>query len=60
MKDYRVEIFKGEGIQPWYLRLVAGNNETLVISEGYYSKWNAQRAARRVFVGLPIIIVLDN
>lgn len=45
----KVEIFKGEGIHPWYVRLRASNGRVLTISEGYYSKWNAKRAARRMF-----------
>jgi uncharacterized protein YegP (UPF0339 family) len=33
----------------WYVRLVAGNGETVVTSQGYVSKWNATRAAKKVF-----------
>ena len=43
------QVFKGHGIQPWFVRLIAPNGQTLSISEGYFSKWNAKRAARRMF-----------
>jgi len=53
-----VQIFKSvtapPRIHPWYVRLVAANGQTLVVSEGYFSKWNAQRAARRMFPDLPV------
>lgn len=38
----------------WYVRLVAANGEKLSVSEAYYSKWNAKRAAKRVFPNLEI------
>lgn len=49
-----VELFKGDGRHPWYVRLRAGNGRVLAISEGYFSKWNAKRAARRMFPDLQI------
>lgn len=52
-----VQIFKGKGIHPWYVRLVSVNGQVLSVSEGYYSKWNAKRAARRMFPGLRIVEV---
>ena len=48
----RVEIFKGEGTQPWFVRLVADNHKKLNVSEGYLTKWNAKRAARKMFPDL--------
>lgn len=45
-----IQLFKGEGRQPWYLRFVAENEQTLFTSEGYYSKWNAKRAAKRLTI----------
>lgn len=48
------QIFKGLGRQPWYVRLVSPNGQTLTISEGYFSKWNARRAARKMFPDSPI------
>jgi uncharacterized protein YegP (UPF0339 family) len=33
----------------WYVRLVANNGETLNTSQGYATKWNATRAAKKVF-----------
>jgi uncharacterized protein YegP (UPF0339 family) len=39
-----IEVFKGES-DIWFVRLVADNGETLMVSEGYDSKGNAGRAA---------------
>ncbi len=49
------QLFKGTGRQPWYLRVVAVNGQVILVSEGYFSKWNAKRAARRL--GLPVVEV---
>lgn len=49
-----VHIFRGHGRQPWFVRLVSSNGQVLSISEGYFSKFNAKRAARRMYPGLPI------
>ena len=49
-----VQVFKGSGLQPWFVRLVSSNGQVLAVSEGYFSKWNAKRAARKNFPGLPI------
>jgi uncharacterized protein YegP (UPF0339 family) len=43
-----VQLFKGNGIQPYYLRFVAENGQTLFTSEGYFSRWNAKRAYNRL------------
>jgi len=51
----RVELFKGKGAQPWFLRLVADNNKTLNLSEGYATKWNAKRAARKALPMIPLV-----
>lgn len=51
-----IEIFKGGGRQPWYVRLVGANGQALATSEGYFSKWNAKRAARRMFPDLPLLM----
>lgn len=52
--DY-VEVFKGEGrIQPWYYRLKSSNGQTLTVSEGYFSKWNARRAAKKIASSLDV------
>lgn len=45
------------GTRQWYIRLVAGNGETLNTSEGYSTKWNAKRAAKKVFPNLEIEVV---
>jgi uncharacterized protein YegP (UPF0339 family) len=46
-----VEIFKSKTakVQPWYVTLVADNGQKLTTSEGYFSRWNATRAAKRMF-----------
>lgn len=52
----RVEVFKGDsdripvGRQRWRFRLIStGNHRVMAQSEGYLTKWNAKRAARRAF-----------
>ena len=50
-----VQLFKGKGRQPWHLRLVADNGQVLAISEGYFSRWNARRAARKNFPGVRLV-----
>ena len=52
-----VQLFKGAGPHPWFLRLVSTNGQILVVSEGYYSRWNAKRAARKVFPDLKLVEV---
>lgn len=32
----------------WYYTLVAKNGQILLVSEGYYSKWNAKRQAMKL------------
>ena len=54
-----VELFKGKGVQPWFLRIRAQNGKVLAISEGYYSKWGAKRAAKKNFPSLPIVDVTE-
>lgn len=51
----KVEIFKGAGRHPWYVRVRGANGKVLSTSEGYFSKWNAKRAARKNFPGLPVV-----
>ena len=51
----RLELFKGSGIQPWYLRLRGANGKVLAVSEGYFSKWNAKRAAKKNFPTVPLV-----
>lgn len=54
MAGQRVELYKGQGIQPWRLRVKAGNGEIIFVSEGYLTKWNAKRAARKNFRMEPV------
>lgn len=49
-----VHIVKGQGRHPWYVRLVSPNGQVLSISEGYFSKWNAKRAARKMYPALSV------
>jgi uncharacterized protein YegP (UPF0339 family) len=51
----KVELFKGSGLQPWYIRLRGANGKVLAVSEGYFSKWNAKRAAKRTFPDIPFV-----
>jgi len=44
-----VEVYKGKGKQPWYVRLRAYNGRVVTDSEGYATKANALRAAQNVF-----------
>lgn len=46
-----VQVYKGLGRQPWRVRLVSDNGRILTSSEGYATKWNARRAAKRMFPG---------
>jgi uncharacterized protein YegP (UPF0339 family) len=51
----KVQIYKGSGLQPWRVRLVSVNGEVLASSEGYATRWNAKRAATKMFPGLDVI-----
>lgn len=42
----KVHIYQGKDRQ-YYLRLVASNGRTVLDSEGYRTRWNARRAAKR-------------
>ena len=54
----QAQVFKGEGRQPWRFRLVnTGNHRVMTQSEGYISKWNAKRAARRAFSDVEVVDV---
>lgn len=52
---HTAQVFKGDaskypgGYKKWYVRLVAENGETLALSQGYVTKWNAKRAAKKNF-----------
>lgn len=48
-----VRLFKGEGRKPWRFRIVGANGETVSTSQGYLTRWNRDRGARRV--GLEVI-----
>ena len=51
-----IEIFRGEGLQPWRFRLRSTNGEIISQSEGYLTKWNAKRGARKIAesLGVPL------
>ncbi len=50
---YVVQVFKGSGRQPWFLRVVSVNGQVVLVSEGYATRWNAKRAGRKL--GLPFV-----
>jgi hypothetical protein len=45
----------GRSIGAWYLRLVSTAGETLLTSEQYYSKYNAERAAKHLGL-VPVVV----
>lgn len=49
-----VEVFKGKGKQPWYMRLRSSNGRTIVTSEGYSSKNAVLDAAAKAFPTLEL------
>jgi uncharacterized protein YegP (UPF0339 family) len=49
-----VQLHRGKDGQ-FYLRLVARNGEVLASSEGYRTRWNARRAARKNFAGIKLV-----
>jgi uncharacterized protein YegP (UPF0339 family) len=53
----KIEVFTGSDGQH-YLRLVAENGETVLVSEGYTRRWSARRAARRLMARFPGITKL--
>ncbi len=44
-----VRIKRGVGLKNWRVYLYSENGQILNISEGYFSQWNAKRAARKVY-----------
>jgi uncharacterized protein YegP (UPF0339 family) len=42
----RYEVFRGLN-DNWYWRLLGGNGETICVSEGYSTKYNCVRGAKR-------------
>jgi uncharacterized protein YegP (UPF0339 family) len=57
----KIEVFTGRDAQH-YLRLVAENGETVLVSEGYTRRWSAKRAARKLqqrFPAITKIVFLD-
>ena len=56
MTGIAVQVFKGAGKHPWYVRAVSSNGQVMTTSEGYFSKFNAKRAARRMF---PLAQILE-
>jgi len=60
----KVEIFKSDAVffrtvsrYKWFVRLRAGNNQIMTTSKGYTRRWNAERAAKRMFPDVPIEFV---
>lgn len=42
----KIEVFKGD--KRWYYHVKARNGKVLLVSESYFSKGNAKRAAKRL------------
>jgi len=55
----RLDVFQGKDHQ-WFVRAVANNGKTVIVTEGYATKSNALRSARRLrfSVALSRIVVL--
>ena len=51
MSEYRLQTWQGADGQ-WYVRLIAPNGQYMVASEGYSTRSNARRAARRLKVAV--------
>ena len=41
-----IELTKGS--RRWYWKLIAANGQTILVSQHYYSAWNAKRAATKL------------
>ena len=52
VKAMRFEVFKGKTGGEWFVRAVASNGQTVVVTEGYSTKSNALRSARRLRLSL--------
>jgi len=55
-----VQLYRGSGLRNWRIRLVSENGRILAVSEGYFSKWNAKRAAKTMFPDHKIVEVNAN
>lgn len=42
----KLVVFRGKN--GWYYHLKSANNQVLLVSQRYYSKWNARRAAGKL------------
>ena len=60
MKKNYIEVYKAPSAalikNRWYWRVIDGHNSKIVSigGEGYYSAWNAKRAATKQFPGLEV------
>lgn len=45
--SYKIQTFKGRGTQPWRWRVVARNGKIILSSEGYKTKRNRDKIARK-------------
>jgi len=44
----RIEIYRDKGLRKWRWRRIAGNNRiTETAGQGYVTRWNAKRSARK-------------
>jgi uncharacterized protein YegP (UPF0339 family) len=54
--ELAVQIVRGSSGQ-WRVRLVSSNGRVLSVSENYVTKWNARRAASRMYGSITPVIV---
>jgi uncharacterized protein YegP (UPF0339 family) len=55
---YRIEIYRESGLRKWRWRRKAGNGRTAETpGQGYVTKWNAKRSARKAHPQDPIEVL---
>ena len=53
---YHIEIYRESGLRKWRWRRKSGNGKiTETPGQGYVTKWNAKRSARKAHPGDPIL-----
>jgi hypothetical protein len=58
VNGYRIELFRESGLKRWRWRRIADNGQTVETpGQGFATKWNAKRSARRAHPDDPITTV---